>query len=282
MSNKVLFVEARSRFHSELLESLLYTDEKEIPTIADKHSPPSCKFATGLLNRLKASTGKRLSGQASGQQFEIAVSNFLQQTFLKLSHLRPGQWNVDRASGNIAKYDQYSHLDELETMAKESPVLATALGSDYLIKPDVVIVRFPEPDSNINLGSIFVDNQVATRTPIRLNNSSYSILHASISCKWTLRSDRAQNARSEGLNLTKNRKGQSPHICVITAEPIPGRIASIALGTGEIDCVYHIALPELQSAVNETEYYDSREILQRMIEGKRLRDISDLALDLAI
>ncbi len=107
-------------------------------------------------------------------------------------------------------------------------------------------------------------------------------MHASISCKWTLRSDRAQNARSEALNLIRNRKGRLPHAVVVTAEPSPSRIASIALGTGDIDCTYHFALSELKLAVEELDFPDAKEMLDILIEGKRLRDISDLPLDLAV
>lgn len=78
----------------------------------------------------------------------------------------------------------------------------------------------------------------------------------------------------------RNRKGRLPHIVVVTAEPMPNRIASIALGTGDIDCVYHFALPELLEAVSEFE--DARELLAMMVDGKRVRDIADLVLDLAI
>ena len=53
-----------------------------------------------------------------------------------------------------------------------------------------------------------------------------------------MRSDRAQNSRTEALNLIRNRKGNLPHIVVVTGEPMPARIASLALGTGDIDCVY--------------------------------------------
>ncbi len=108
------------------------------------------------------------------------------------------------------------------------------------------------------------------------------ILHASISCKWTLRSDRAQNARSEGLNLVRNRKGRLPHIVVITGEPTPNRIASIALGTGDIDQVYHFALYELLDTVKELGMNDAEDSINTMIQGKRLRDISDLPLDLIV
>ena len=63
---------------------------------------------------------------------------------------------------------------------------------------------------------------------------------------------------------------------------MPGRIASLALGTGDIDCVYHFALEELIEVVNALGYADSEELLDTMIQGKRLRDISDLPLDLAV
>ena len=103
-----------------------------------------------------------------------------------------------------------------------------------------------------------------------------------ISCKWTIWSDRAQNVRTEGLNLIRNRKGNTPHIVIVTAEPYPQRIASLALGTGDIDCVYHFALSELQAAASEKSNPAILDMLDILISGKRLRDISDLPFDLAI
>jgi hypothetical protein len=97
-----------------------------------------------------------------------------------------------------------------------------------------------------------------------------------------MRSDRAQNTRSEALNLVRNRKGHLPHIVVVIGEPLPSRIASLALGTGDIDCVYHFALPELRETVREGGWEDSIELVEMMVSGKRLRDIADLPLDLAI
>jgi hypothetical protein len=108
------------------------------------------------------------------------------------------------------------------------------------------------------------------------------ILHASISCKWTIRSDRAQNTRTEALNLIRNRKGPLPHILAITAEPTPHRLASLALGTGDLDCVYHFALYELVETIQALNLEDALAEIQMMIDGKRLRDISDLPFDLAI
>jgi hypothetical protein len=84
------------------------------------------------------------------------------------------------------------------------------------------------------------------------------------------------------LNLVRNRKGNLPHIVAVTAEPLPTRIASLALGTGDLDCVYHFALTELKETLAEIENEDQMDMLSILIEGRRLRDISDLPFDLAI
>ena len=181
----------------------------------------------------------------------------------------------------IAKYEQYAHLIALDRAAKADPELAAALGSDYTITPDIVVVRGLESDENINRHEFLVDSSVSTRASLRAAAGGKPLLHASVSCKWTIRSDRAQNARSEALNLMRNRKGHLPNIMVVTAEPTPSRLASIALGTGDIDCVYHFALYELQATLKELGMDDSAELLAIMVDGRRLKDISDLPLDLA-
>ena len=127
-----------------------------------------------------------------------------------------------------------------------------------------------------------VDDTVCKQADLRKKNGGLPILHASVSAKWTMRSDRAQNSRTEALGLIRNRKGHLPHIVVITGEPLPSRIASLALGTGDIDCVYHFALYELMEAVNSIGAEDAKEMLNILVSGKRLKDISDLPLDLAL
>lgn len=283
---RVFLKEARFAFHESLLSAVLRIDSKGVPSNADKDSKLSVSIAKGIVNKIGLeSHGSRLSGQMAGANFENICSDYLSSTFAKLIHLRPGKWEIGKGRGGrlaIAQYDQYEHLASLAELAKETPSLSAAIGSDYLIKPDVVVIRFPEDDSEINTPKSIVDDSVAKLTSLRAANNPKPILHASISCKWTLRSDRAQNARSEALNLIRNRKGRLPHIVVVTGEPTPNRIASIALGTGDIDCVYHFALKELIETVEELNYMDAKELLQTMIEGKRLRDISDLPLDLVI
>lgn len=82
--------------------------------------------------------------------------------------------------------------------------------------------------------------------------------------------------------MIRNRKGSLPHIVAVTAEPLPTRIAAIALGTGDLDCVYHFALPELKQSLLELGNEDQLDMLNVMIDGMRLRDISDLPFDLAV
>ena len=80
----------------------------------------------------------------------------------------------------------------------------------------------------------------------------------------------------------RNRKGRLPHVVVVTGEPSPSRLASLALGTGDIDMVYHFALPELIESVESTEQDEAATLLKTMVDGSRLRDIADLPLDLSV
>lgn len=86
----------------------------------------------------------------------------------------------------------------------------------------------------------------------------------------------------EALNLIRNRKGQTPRIMVVTFEPLPRRIASIAMGTGDVDCTYHAALDELLIGAKAADKSgDQLELLLTLANGQRLRDITDLPLDFA-
>ncbi len=287
MTPQAAIAAARRAFHAELLRNVLRVGEKGVPNNADKSNPYSAAIATAILRQLKGKAQRgALQGQQSGNRFENACKEFVTTTFLPLSHLRPGKWHVEKVSSRnqiaIARFDQYSHLKSLAQAAEDNRELAAVLGSDYVIAPDLVVYRLPEEDRTINAKRRFVDSSVARQTPLRSYNDSLPTLHASISCKWTIRSDRVQNTRSEALNLVRNRKGRLPHIVSVVAEPLPSRIASIALGTGDIDCVYHFALPELQKAVADLELHDASEMLDIMVQGRRLRDIGDLPLDLVI
>lgn len=280
MTEEILLA-ARQSLHRGLQEKL-WSLHNGIPSNSDKDNRASVSIGTALAEAVGVSSGHpRLRGSAAGTEFERQTIAFLRATFPALGHLRPGDWAIETGSA-IATFEQYAHLDALEKAASENAALAAALGSDYTIKPDIILSRSPEGDDRINQESLFAGNETADHTPLRRRNNTRQLLHASVSCKWTIRSDRTQNSRAEALNLVRNRKGRAPHIAVVTAEPLPSRLVSIAIGTGDIDCTYHVALHELQEVVEASEWDDARAALDLMVHGKRLRDISDLPLDLAV
>lgn len=310
--------EARLRFYQKLTATgVLCIDAHGTPSNADdggekqrqKGQTASVRYALGIFQRIQAEvSGSRLSAQSSGSKFEHCVAEYLDETFVKtMSHIRPGKWKIRtksekpspkprrkrgvpvvaevarRGGFEIYAYDQYMHLGHLESLAKQNIELASVIGNDYVITPDVVITREAETDDELNSAGALVDQDSATLASLRRDYGARSLLHASISCKWTIRSDRVQNARTEALNLIRNRKGRVPHIAVVTGDPLPARLAAIALGTGDIDCVYHFALPELIETVAELDTLgDTCELLETMTKGRRLKDISDLPLDLAV
>lgn len=282
-----LIAEARKTYHKSLLENgILTVDSKGIPSNADKSSNLSVAIARGIAKQLFAQTQEKVVGQTSGARFEQVNMQFLLATFPQLQNLRPGSWHVvkvgNRSSISPSSFAQYEHLNYLNNLSHTDTKLAASIGNDYMISPDVVIYRDTVTDSEINTPQIVVDDTVCKMADIRTQNGGLPIFHASVSSKWTIRSDRAQNSRTEALGLIRNRKGRLPHIVVVAGEPMPGRLASLALGTGDIDCMYHFALYELIDAVRETGAEDSIEMLNVLIEGKRIKDISDLPLDLAI
>jgi hypothetical protein len=113
------------------------------------------------------------------------------------------------------------------------------------------------------------------------NPNSGLFLHAAVSCKWTIRSDRVQNIRHEFLQMIKHRRGRLPHLVTVTAEPMPSRIASIARGTGEVDAVYHITFDALQEAVEAVGSKQQKNDLTELINQGRLRPYEELASTLA-
>lgn len=288
-----LIANARFHFHERLFETNTLTLTKVgVASNADTSSRGSKAIAGKIVDILvdehhhTVNTVDKISGQTLGKQFELLTMEFLQETFPHLQNLRPGQWSILQLGNNnrlkTSDFEQYEHLAYLSALTAENAQLAAALGNDYLVAPDVVIYRNLYEDEEINAKQYIVDDEISRMADIRKSNGGKPLLHASVSAKYTMRSDRAQNSRTEALNLIRNRKGHLPHIVVVTAEPMPNRLASLALGTGDIDCVYHFALYELIRAVKEVGSEDAVETLETLVQGKRLKDISDLPLDLAV
>lgn len=300
--DEVLILEARKKLHQSLIDTgMWFVDADRVPSNADVGDRAKAKkgiFNVSTLIAQKMATyvgvpqfdGDKKKGTSAGVKFEDLMAQFIKDTFPYLQHLRPGKWTVlslgNQSPTKASSFAQYEHLEYLSELVNTNKKLMTVLGNDYVVAPDVVVYRRLYEDEEINFDRLYINDDVSKMATLRKRAGGKPILHASVSAKWTMRSDRAQNSRTEALNLIRNRKGHLPHIMVVTNEPLPSRLASLALGTGDIDCLYHCALYELLEAVKEYGAENNRddivENLENLIEGKRLKDISDLPLDLSV
>lgn len=172
-------------------------------------------------------------------------------------------WLVYRG-GLVSQFSQFTHLKDLQAILQHNPTLRATFAGDYQVQTDVYVG---------------VANSAKNEEP--------PFLHAAISSKWTIRSDRVQNVRHEFATLVRNRRGRCPHLVLVTAEPLPSRLLSIARGTGEVDAVYHLLYDELDTAVSTLcgdrgLYPDQEAAWIEMVEQKRLRPYSSLVDDLVI
>lgn len=291
--NHSIIDEACKAFYASLVASnILSISSQNTPSIADKANKLSCELARRVIEqlceryRLKLAPPSKRPGRIAGSSFISAISAYLEKSFIPMTTTRPGTWHIEKGATKgsfLTKFSQYSHLQHLDKLRVLEPQIAATQVASYIVSPDVVIYRQPEDDAFFNTHS-----QRAQFTALRQCNNPLPLLHASISCKLTLRSESAQNVRNEAMCLTRNRNGRTPHIVVVTAEPLPSRLASIATGTTDVNCVYHIALHELISAMQALEqegfrgFQTQSEHLTSMIEGHRLKDIADLPFDLTI
>lgn len=232
------------------LRELLGIRSNGFPNNADKDSVQSTEIARAMLDLLGVSDGVPMSGQQAGSALEHGVHDFLRQEMLRLSPDR--RWTFGLGE-RIDGFAQYRHLSELDDLIKadESGTLSVSIGRDYGIKPDVTI-------------------------GLVTHEAELPLLHASVSCKFTIRSDRVQNIRHEGVVLTRHRRGRQPHIVAVTTEPLPTRLASIARGTGEIDAVYHVALSALRNATETVGGPEQQHVLDELIGQRRLLALEDL------
>ncbi|MBO0777119.1 MAG: restriction endonuclease [Actinobacteria bacterium] len=227
-----------------------------VPNCADVDSPESMRIGAGLLDELGvARDAPSQVPRDPGGPLEQAVCAHLGRA---LPHLhRDRGWVVDRGV-IITSFDQYAHLRRVDRLVSANPELRITVGTDYLIRPDVIVA----------LGRV-------------TTASGLPPLHAAISCKWTVRSDRVQNIRHECLQMIRHRRGRLPHLVTVTAEPLPSRLASIARGTGEVDAVYHVAYDALAASVAANANPDQQEAWREVVGQRRLLSYELLVSTLA-
>lgn len=234
-----------------------------VPNTADGDNAASVALAASVLDELGVprDMASGVANPQSGRPLELAVAATLQEDLPRLDASR--QWIVNEASRPITDFLQYDHLKKVDQLVKANAELRTTLGTDYIIKPDVVV-------------------GLPSRHP-----GEPPFLHAAIACKWTIRSDRVQNIRHENNQMIRHRRERLPHLVTVTAEPLPSRLAAIARGTGEVDAVYHIAYDALDRAVtrlaaNSRLTSEQVDAWHEVTGQGRVRPYSDLAETLAL
>lgn len=256
---------ARKRLRETKQKAISALGNRWAPNIADVDNPASLKIADHVFNQLgiTAIAPEKAAGvreDSLGVSLERAIERDLSENLPELDVHR--NWEVARSS-RLWDFYQYEHLSELERILISRPELRVAFGADYSISPDVT---------------------VATSGRHRLN-----LLHSVVSCKWTIRSDRAQNVRQEFRFLINSRRGPTPKLVAVTAEPLPSRLSSLTRGTGELDALYHVAYRQMDRALAALDGgpvkrgdLSQAEHWQEMTSSGRLRDYWDLAEDLAL
>ena len=71
-------------------------------------------------------------------------------------------------------------------------------------------------------------------------------------------------------------------IVTVTAEPLPSRLTAIARGTGEVDCVYHIAFEELVAATDAAGTAEQKKVLDELVTQNGSKDFLRLSAVLAV
>jgi hypothetical protein len=279
--------ELRQEYHRRVCNEIIRIehsgDSGDYPNFADGSSVSSKTYAWSLLSRISCGRSFRnLRSPTTGTLFEQVTNDFVNNALHYASHMGSNDEYFVRRS--TARLDQHEHLSLVIRAHNREPTFASTAESDYSVQPNMDARKKPTVDGAIDETSVS-KGEVSDRPKYAIlseQDTRHQTLHAIITYVWTIRADPTNNTVADVANLVMRRKGHLPQIVAITAEPWPARIAALALGTGDLDCVYHFALPELVDAVNEAGNEDATESLQIMINGKRLRDISDLPFDLAI
>lgn len=255
----------------------------EVMGIAPDATPPTQAVGNLMAERMAAHLQQHLADKAPhlAVKPEMAFTSFEQFSHLNAGKELRGDMAADvmRAVNDLQRFSSRPdfdgdvraaisvHLDQIRNEVSQAEErrrrLLNLLGEESLLKLDITVSRSMESPSSPGV-------------PL-------SHLIAGLSLKWTLRTDRAQDCRSQGAKMAALRRGRMPHFAAVTMEPRPAMLALLGKGSGDIDCVYHLNLPALDQALEE---YCSgpqrrpriamRDNFKRMCEQRRIRDYDEL------
>ncbi|WP_346777476.1 NgoMIV family type II restriction endonuclease [Rhodococcus sp. HNM0563] len=213
-----------------------------------------------------------------------------------LSKVRPDL--VVAQSRSAIEFEQYKHLNVFKTFTKNYKGPAGEL--------DKILAELPESPELKPVRTRLLkaktaserDHELVTQLQEMMPEESFlkidvalappepaDRLLVALSSKWSLRTDRAQDCVSQGSKLVSLRRGHMPHYAVVTMEPRPAMLKYLAYGSGAVDCVYHLALPELLEATDAIDRkrgpkgWSPRKVLLRMVAQRRVRPYEDLVAE---
>jgi hypothetical protein len=260
-----------------------------VPVAADQSNQVSLLGSFYFLEELLNQTGlpalETLDVIGSGQEFGTKIENkiasglreLLEASGLPFTVASKGSHSGD-ASFQLTDYWPFSR-PPTSADGPEVEEMYRRLGRGHLIQPDIVVWRsVAKPFFRVEADAAIVETHQIKQ------------LVACISGKATIRSDRSQSSRYEGSTISRWRRSRAPHFVVVTAEPDPSRLGSLAWGLGEIDCVYHVSVAALYASLVRVEAdlmgrpstpkgFATNE-LRALIDNARIRDLSLLFDDL--
>jgi hypothetical protein len=183
--------ELRSRFHASLCRRALgYRETRpDVPNIADDSSRVSVAIARSLLEQIPFDPCPTPpTAQGAGSAFAECAREFLDAALEALSAVRPWDYELSTSQKKIGigAYAQYAHLAELRTLIADNQALRAWLGTDYMVTPDLVVVRLPLRDAALNAARSVVARGAQgvclrrdTRRPMQKRSCSMPVSRAS-------------------------------------------------------------------------------------------------------
>ncbi|MFI1307632.1 NgoMIV family type II restriction endonuclease [Streptomyces sioyaensis] len=266
------------------------------PNTSDKKDPLSQELGRAFFELLGVPQDKSAPKTVDREWSAAMVADLAKQIALAAPHLGV------RAERRLGEFEQYAHLNALKALAEDaSPAVATALirleraTHSVGVEPAQLVDELKEALAVADGRRRALVDLLGDESPLRLDVAvDRSVpstptdapdvpnhLVAGFSLKWTLRTDRLQDPRTQGAKMATMRRGRMPHFAAVTMEPRPYMLGRLGRGTGDLDCVYHLALSPLIEAVQAvlTKNKDrirQRDMFMRMVEQRRLLDYDDL------
>ena len=213
----------REEYHRTICEKILSVDaDTHAYSNADPQRQRSVALAAGIASRMAS---EHCSQPISSEQSHVLLTDrtvdFLQSAFKQLGFSSPEGCFLSAVSTSrkIARFREYKHLVSFVRRTKKEPELKAKLGGDCLLLPDIAVTG----------------NRGANQSPHLPKSSRIYLIHshflvqASISCKWTAKRNLSLNFLMEPLNFIKSKKVRKHYIAVVLFEPLPSRIAFLAL-----------------------------------------------------